>query len=77
MEAEIIFSIESNQLLQILEDRENLNLSANNEYVMLKPRMVNDNIEFKVLYSNTINPTKWVGFNKIRDEWNDEIKESE
>lgn len=71
MTAEVTLEIEVHELIQFLEKRHGLNLSQSSEYIVLKPRQVDDYLEFKVLYSDESHPKDWKDFKRIKEEWNE------
>lgn len=72
MTADIVYSIEINELVKFLEKRENINFNDSKEYIVLKPKTVDDYFELRVLYSDESHPKEWVGYEKIKSDWEKE-----
>jgi hypothetical protein len=75
MTAEIVFDVEIDDLIEFLKKENGVDLPANAEYISLKPKLVDDFLEIKVLFSsNGVHPKEWCGYEDIKKEWDKEVE---
>lgn len=72
MNAEVVFDIEMDELVQWLAEKHKLDSLLSNEWIALKPRVVDGFFEMKVLASNEVHPSKWADYDNIQTEWEEE-----
>lgn len=72
MIAEIILDADVHDLVTWLARRHQLESVLRNEYISLKPRVVDGHFEMKILVSSESSPAEWMALPKIQDEWEEE-----
>lgn len=74
MTAEVVLDVEISEFVEWLAEKHGATqLLHPNEWNVLKPRLVDDYLEVKILVSDEGSPRQWVGYDKIKKEWEETI----